>query len=243
MERKDRGFYILRCMSESLGERVRRARERAGMSQAELAKAIGIKQPSVHALETGTGERSKHVLAIASALGVGVDWLAHGEGKLEDAPAPNQRAAPFGEARFAPRELTKDLPVYGSAACGKDGLFDFNTGDVVDTVRRPPRLVGVRDAYALYLSGQSMSPWKEDGQLVFVHPGMPVRVGDYAVVELHPKKPEHDPRAAAFIKRVSKLSSEEVTLLQYNPKKEIKLKRKAIRHLHRVLSPEELLGV
>src|SRR5215469_3800803 len=143
-------------MSESLGERVRRAREAAGRSQAQLADAIGIKQPSLHAIETGTSARSKHTIAIARALNVSLRWLETGKGAMKGANAKDIRdvaegpepmqVAPFGEDRIAPREWSRDVPVLGSAACGQDGLFEFN-GDILEYARRPPRLIGAMTVY------------------------------------------------------------------------------------------------
>ena len=52
-----------------LAERVRRARERAGMTQAELASRIGSTQPAVARLEAGGTTPSLHTLRrIAVAL-------------------------------------------------------------------------------------------------------------------------------------------------------------------------------
>lgn len=66
-------------MSSSLGTRVRRAREAAGLSQQELARAVGIKQPSIQAIESGRAKGSKHLVAIARATGASADWLAAGD--------------------------------------------------------------------------------------------------------------------------------------------------------------------
>jgi len=241
-------------MSESLGERVRRAREAAGLSQAQLADAIGIRQPSLHAIETGKSERSKHASALARALRVSLAWLETGKGAMKargptdsetldiaEAPQP-MRMARFGEERIAPREWSRDVPVLGSAACGQDGLFEFN-GDVLEYARRPPRLIGAQNVYALYVANDSMFPWRKHGELVYAHPGWPVRVEDFVVVQLLPKKEQTDPRPAAYIKQLVRQNSESVTLHQFNPAKDISLKRREIKSLHRIVDWAELLGI
>jgi transcriptional regulator with XRE-family HTH domain len=63
----------------SLGTRVRAAREAAGLSQQELALAVGIKQPSVQAIESGRAKGTKHIVAIAQVTGRSPEWLAMGE--------------------------------------------------------------------------------------------------------------------------------------------------------------------
>lgn len=239
-------------MSESLGERVRRAREAAGRSQAQLADAIGIRQPSLHAIETGKSEKSKHTTAIARALNVSLRWLETGKGAMKardaketadaiDEPEP-MRVAPFGEERLAPREWTRDVPVLGSAACGQDGLFEFN-GEVLEYARRPPRLIGAMTVYALYVANDSMFPWRKHGELVYAHPGWPVRVDDFVVVQLLPKKEHADPRPAAYIKQLVRQNSESVTLHQFNPAKDISLRRREIKSIHRIVDWAELLGI
>lgn len=68
----------------TLSERVKLAREKAGMTQAQLARALGISQPSVHDLESGRTKqfRSSTLLKMAKVLGQSPEWLAGGEGGL-----------------------------------------------------------------------------------------------------------------------------------------------------------------
>lgn len=65
-------------MSE-VGERVKQAREERGWSQKQLADAVGLKQPTIAALEGPKSDGSKHVVEIAIALGVRPQWLALGQ--------------------------------------------------------------------------------------------------------------------------------------------------------------------
>ena len=59
------------------GERLRLARQRAGLTQAELAQRVGIKQPSLAYLENPAknASGSDFTVKLAKALGVSVDWL------------------------------------------------------------------------------------------------------------------------------------------------------------------------
>lgn len=66
----------------SIGGRIRLARSNArggiGVSQSELARLIGIKQPSLSQIESGTSEpRKTTLIAIARALNddLGEEWL------------------------------------------------------------------------------------------------------------------------------------------------------------------------
>jgi putative transcriptional regulator len=62
-----------------LGTRIRKARESAHISQAELARRIGISKTAMHAIEGGhTDPRASRIVAIARELGVSIDALLLG---------------------------------------------------------------------------------------------------------------------------------------------------------------------
>jgi putative transcriptional regulator len=65
-------------MEKSLGERIRQARVRYGMSQAELARRIGISKTSMNEIERGETHdpRFSVVEAIARTLGMSLDDFA-----------------------------------------------------------------------------------------------------------------------------------------------------------------------
>ena len=59
-----------------LGTRIRKAREQARISQAELARRIGISKTAMNAIEGGhTDPRASRIVAIARELGVSTDAL------------------------------------------------------------------------------------------------------------------------------------------------------------------------
>lgn len=131
------------------------------------------------------------------------------------------------------------MPTYSGAIAGEDGLFEFN-GQILDRVRRPPRLLGVKDAYALYVLGESMVPWREHGDLVYVHPHLPVKPNDYVVVQL--KQETDGGPIPAYIKRLVRRTAKDVQLLQYNPRKEFTILVKRIHSVHHIMGWTELLG-
>ena len=70
-------------MSEPLGERIRKARLRYGMSQAELARRIKVSLNTMNKIEAGEtpDPRASRIKAIADVLGVSADYLL---GRKED---------------------------------------------------------------------------------------------------------------------------------------------------------------
>ena len=69
-----------------LGDRIRHARERVGLSQIELARRIGLSKNAMNSIEAGDADpRASRIVAIAQVLGVSTDAL------LLDQPATASR--------------------------------------------------------------------------------------------------------------------------------------------------------
>lgn len=75
----------------TLAERLTTAMERSGITQAELARACGVKPPSVNGWLSGKSKflRGENLLKAAAVLGVSQQWLATGEGPMAAAVAPS----------------------------------------------------------------------------------------------------------------------------------------------------------
>lgn len=58
-----------------LATRIKQAREEKGLSQADLAERVGMKQTSIASIEGGSVERPKKLREIARALGCDETWL------------------------------------------------------------------------------------------------------------------------------------------------------------------------
>lgn len=71
-------------MESHLGDRIRMARMRRRLSQAELARRIGISTNAMNQMEMGiTDPRASRIKAIAEVLGVTTDFLL-GRGEVEE---------------------------------------------------------------------------------------------------------------------------------------------------------------
>lgn len=68
----------------SLGNRIRKSRDLAGLTQEQLAEAIGVTRSSIAQYESGEKEPTVHHFAdVAVALGVSADYLLGIERDLE----------------------------------------------------------------------------------------------------------------------------------------------------------------
>jgi SOS-response transcriptional repressor LexA len=112
-----------------------------------------------------------------------------------------------------------DLPVYASAEGGGGSIIVTN--EPIDFVRRPEPLLSVRDGYGCYVIGDSMSPAFEQGDLLLVHPGRPVRQGDDCVFV----RDQGDGTQQALVKRLLRIAPEKWRVRQYNPSRDFDLDR------------------
>ncbi len=74
-------------LPEQVGERIQAVRREHGWTQDDLARRIGVSRSAIAQWETGrSGQLSANLSRVAGVLGVGVEFLLHGDEKL----APRQ---------------------------------------------------------------------------------------------------------------------------------------------------------
>ena len=84
----------------SIAQRLREARELAGLSQAQAARRLNLHRPAISEIEAGRRRVSaQEVAVLADLYGVSVDWITTGESAIDD-----QRV------RLIARELEKLKP-------------------------------------------------------------------------------------------------------------------------------------
>ena len=174
---------------------------------------------------------------VAAALGTTPEWLMGLEGAA--APAISTDVRPANVPLPTRFDMPDDVPVRGTAAGSHlKGAFQF-TSDAIDYVRRPPALMGARDIYALYVEGSSMEPQYFPGDLVYVHPHKPPRVGDVIVVQAAVDDVNVEATLGVYLKRTEQF----VVIQKRNPEAQVQLKRERVKAIHKVLTTNELFGV
>lgn len=159
---------------KTIGERVKYAREKIGISQTALAEAVGIRQPTISDLEKGGNQGTKKLNAIAKVLSVNLDWLEYGGTEIQ--PAPQM-------SNVTPVELPPRIPLINSVQAGGWGqLIDLSQiEDEIEWVHssRPAR----RHTFALRVQGDSMMPMFQDGSIVIVEPDEILKHGSYVIAK------------------------------------------------------------
>ena len=95
----------------TFGDRVAGARDAAGMTQAQLARRLGVKKSTVSAWEQDLSEPRANKLSMMSGLlNVSMRWLLTGEGTGTDAPTDNVEVPQdFSEILRELHDLREDM--------------------------------------------------------------------------------------------------------------------------------------
>lgn len=181
----------------TLADRPRFAMTKRGMSQPKLAKAAStrrqpVSQQSVQQLLSGRNTTSKHIPAIAKALGIRIEWLVSYEEPMDAAPGP---------ARMVP-----EIDLVRAGHWG-DVNDPFPPGDTPTIPASSP--VGPR-AFALRVDGESMLDLYQHGDIVIVDPDIQPQPGDDVVAKLNSSE-------EATLKRYRQKTPKEVELVPRNP--------------------------
>lgn len=238
-----------------LPARLIEARKQRNVSRAAIAQALGVTEQAVGNWERGENEPSTANLVnlaefleapLSSLIGV---YAIQVETEHRLTSAMETRRAQLAEASTAFESetvtparstLPQDVPVLGTVVGGSQSDFHLN-GDTVDWARRPPGLALVRDAYAVFVTGDSMAPRFEPGEMLFANPGRPPRSGDDVIVQIHPED-DGEP-VPCFVKRFVKRTPSLVICEQFNPPRTVEYTLSAVLAIHRIMPLSELFGI
>jgi transcriptional regulator with XRE-family HTH domain len=152
--------------SRSRGERLRKARIKAQLSVAQVARRAGYSESGVRAIENGqNGLRPDAAERFAPILGVTAAWLLTGEGEADNG---------------------NYVPIIGFVGADSEGTVIYATGqESGDLVPLPPG--GGRESRALEVRGHSGGEWAPPGSIIYFedqrNPPTPDMIGYPCVVE------------------------------------------------------------
>ena len=152
----------------TLSERLTSLMYEKGISQAELARLIGIKQPSVFKILSGETRNPKKILEIATALNVDPHWLKTGEGD----PNPSYRIVEVSEPQNPNTVRIDILDVEASAGNGaylsptEQGLLSQEFD--LTFFRQQFGRADAKHLKLITVKGDSMAPTLESGDLLYV---------------------------------------------------------------------------
>jgi len=198
-------------------KRLIQARKARGFEMAtDAIKFFSFNSGTYTCHESGTRGISRAASRYAAAFRVSEGWLLTGEGD--------------------PPEIPK-VPVMGIAAGSVLGINTIHR-DAIDFVSRPPALENVKDAYAVFVSGESMMPQFGENELVFAHPYKSPIAGDAVIIQQ-----QINGEIYAFIKIFKSFKEGYLIAEQHNPPSKVEYLKNTVLSVHKVLTTNELFGV
>lgn len=209
---------------QQVRQRLRSAIEDAGSDPTAVSREIGRGKDYVRDFLDGR----KHSLA-ASAVAAIEAALGLSHGYIMAATEPESRSTAVIKRTktkaFSPSVIEGnqgrlgDMPIY-AAAEGGTGEVVYST-EPIEEVPRPWFLKMVRDPFGVLVTGESMSPAFEPGDVAIVNPALPT-ARDTNVILIGG---EEAGEFKASIKRLLGWSATEWALHQHNPRRDFKLPR------------------
>jgi SOS-response transcriptional repressor LexA len=219
----------------SLGRRIALGRKGRNMTQKQLADHFNIRPAAVSQWENDqTRPDSARLAELAKVLGSTVEYLETGLPPGPPSPSILQRPNPpiedvLPHGARAVRYGERTLPIFGAGQAGAEGFVNHDPSQAVDWSYTPPELIGVRDAFGLYVDGDSMTDaGLPEGTLVHVHPHRRPRPGQFCVVV--------KTDGSVFIKRYVGLRGGKMLLVQSNPAREIDIPETQVRAIFLITS-------
>lgn len=89
---------------DTLAQRLKLARDAAGLTQGALAKRVRMSPGTIGNLETGLRKTARNLTGIAAALGVRPEWLADGKGPMKADTSAAAQAQPWPFESISPAD-------------------------------------------------------------------------------------------------------------------------------------------
>ncbi|WP_426817652.1 helix-turn-helix domain-containing protein [Winslowiella sp. 2C04] len=163
--------------TSNLAERLKAAMSARNMSQASLAEAAGIAQPSVWKITSGRTQSSKKLVDIANALKVRPEWLLNGSGDMDYQTS----SVSYGEEDFLAGKniLNQDDRNYGIVS-----IHDDN-GITGDSILVPDEVFGAGDVLAFRMKHPSGFNEIPQGSIIVVNTTEKPGNEDYVYVNVN----------------------------------------------------------
>ena len=211
------------------------ALERAGHTQADLARHLGLPPSAVSRMLRGERQvKLLEAVQIAQFLGVPQEEVSRRAGD-PDAPPPPETGRrgrpPRTPGPYALPSRQETMPIRSGARGGGSEREMFLQDGPIGYTPRPANLAGIRDAYAIYMTGESMEPRYTQGWLLHVNPFKPPVRGRDVVVY----KTDH----AVLIKQFVGWKDDALVLRQLNPDETLRIPRDEVVECHLIVGVDQ----
>lgn len=155
-----------------LASRLKKSRLNANRSQEDVATAVGIKQPTYQALESGKTKKSAFLPLIANYLSVDPYWLATGADS--DTFGEKDVSSPTIVEYGSDNEFVWIDVVEANFSCGEGESIEFHFDAINGKIPFPPsflkeRNVTEKSMKIIKAKGDSMADFIKDGDMVGIN--------------------------------------------------------------------------
>lgn len=174
-----------------LKDRFKQTRIALGLTQWELATAIGISQTAVNKIEIGSTLKPRNIVELAEKLKVSAHWLLTGEERNSTERAIDQlddmleKQNIFNKSHDIPNDqnaIVNLVPLISWVQAGawSEVVDNFQPGDADQYYPCPEKHSD--NTFALTVIGESMYPDFIPGEIIYVDPCVEAGSGAYVVV-------------------------------------------------------------
>ena len=224
-------------MKNQLVKRIEERLESVGLKPSAASIMAGLSKDAIRNLQRGgsTSMRAESLEALAPVLQTSVEWLVTGDtpDETKDENAPASRS---GKTTTEKSGRIYTIGIYGKAAGSILGA-DILSPTPLDEQPVSFSVFQIKDAYGLWVEGDSMSPKFKHGEPIIVAPHRPKKSGDYVVVQVM-----QDGELRALVKKYISFDEKTLRLEQYNPAGTIEIPREVVFRVDRILEPYETWG-
>lgn len=200
-------------------ERLKESRLKAGLSQKQVADAVGMKQPSYSYLEKTPNGGSSHLPEIAKVLNVDPYWLRTGK-LLEDTDKSLNQLIESSPSVTVSSDEEKDNKIWVDLvnirfACGDGESIEFHFDEVLEKRDFPPQFfrkhnVKPENVRLVFASGDSQEPYVCTGDVFAIDiADTEVRENEFYAVYFE---------GEAMLKQIFKEEGGKLVLHSLNPK-------------------------
>ncbi|WP_431688934.1 LexA family protein [Hahella sp. NBU794] len=162
----------------SIADRTKERRDALGLTQEDLAKAVGISQTAIHKLEEGRTKKPRHIIELARALRCQPEWLLTGKDE------PTRSPAVEGITLGPPIQGFYPLISWEQAAT----WVEEKEHNIQDAMHYPCPIKCSDQTFVLVVPGISMSPILNEGEYIFIDPDIKPKHGSNVIVRLNGSK-------------------------------------------------------
>jgi len=159
------GLHNSHSGHENFSSRLKKRRKDLGMSQKQLAEAVGLSTKTIQKYEYGDTPKGPNLISLSQSLSCSIDWLLMGSGLVSSAYSHGNVRVCEEETELSmiPKVLARLNAGGGSLETSNNikGMYGFRH-DWIKQKGDPSRMI------LMDVSGDSMSPEIKDGDTVLV---------------------------------------------------------------------------